>query len=62
MTFAKIITAAIITVAATTSFGATKCDHKGSGSLFAHTAAPSSVKAQVAKTVTTTSTHNTGTR
>lgn len=53
MTFAKIITAAIITVTATTSFGATKCDHKGSNSLFAHTAAPSSVKAQVAKTVTT---------
>ncbi|WP_295901692.1 hypothetical protein [uncultured Bdellovibrio sp.] len=61
MTFAKIITATIITIAATTSFGATKCDHKESGGLFAKTAAPSSVKVQTVKTASAPSTY-TGTR
>lgn len=60
MTFAKIFTAAIITVAATTSFGATKCDHKDSRGLFTHTNPPAVVKTQVANTGST-STH-TGTR
>lgn len=37
MTFAKIITATVIALAATSSFAATKCDHKGNGGLFANT-------------------------
>ncbi|MEK2644078.1 hypothetical protein [Bdellovibrio sp. BCCA] len=57
MTFAKIITAAVITIAAAASFGATKCDHKESGGLFAKTAAPSSVKVQTVKTASASSTH-----
>lgn len=55
MTIAKIFTAIVITAAATTSFGATKCDHKGSSGLFAHTNPPAVVKAQVAKVGTTSS-------
>ncbi|UOF00021.1 hypothetical protein ACES2L_01950 [Bdellovibrio bacteriovorus] len=37
MTFAKIITAAMIALTASTSFATTKCDHKGNGGLFANT-------------------------
>jgi len=49
MTIAKIFTAALITVTATASFGATKCDHKGSNGLFANTNPPV-VKVQTVKT------------
>lgn len=47
MTFAKIITAALITVTAATSFAETKCDHKAGNGLMANTNPP------VVKTVQT---------
>lgn len=59
MTITKIFTAAIITIAASTSLAATKCDHKGNSGLFANTN-PTVVKTQVAKVGTASS--QTGTR
>ncbi len=54
MTFAKIITATIILMTATTSLAATKCDHKGSNGLFANTN-PTVVKTKVAQAGTASS-------
>lgn len=56
MTFTKIITAAIITMSAATSFGATNCTGKMNSGRHAHTASASKfAKAtKVAKTATKT--------
>lgn len=53
MTLTKIFTAAIITVSATVSFGATKCDSKVNVGRFANTNPPAKFT-QVAKDVKTT--------
>ncbi|AHZ86049.1 hypothetical protein AB1A81_01995 [Bdellovibrio bacteriovorus] len=54
MTFTKIITAAIITMSATASFGATKCTDKANMGRHAHTASQSkfSPTVKVVKTAT----------
>lgn len=69
MKAAKIITVAILTIAASASFAnssnSTKCDHRGSAGLFANTNPQvSSIKTvKVASSATTTSsTTKTGTR
>lgn len=69
MKAAKIITVAILTIAASASFAnssnSTKCDHRGSAGLFANTNPQvSSIKTvKVASSATTTSsTTRTGTR
>lgn len=69
MKVVKIITVAVLTIAASTSFAnssnSTKCDHRGTASLFANTnPSVSSVKAAkvVASSTKTSSTTRTGTR
>ncbi|KYG67690.1 hypothetical protein [Bdellovibrio bacteriovorus] len=52
MTITKIITAAIITLSAASSFAGTKCDHKDLGGRFSHTNPPAT-QTQVVKTATT---------
>lgn len=53
MTITKILTAAIIAMSASTSLATTKCDHKGTSSLFANTNPPAVVKT-VAQTASAT--------
>lgn len=49
MTLAKIITITVLTVAATTSLGATKCDHKGRADIFANTNPPVVAQTKIVK-------------
>lgn len=56
MTITKIITAAMITIFATASFAATKCDQKSTIGRFANTNPAPSVKVQTAQTTTQSAT------